>query len=108
MPECAFCEHVGKLSSEHIVSQWLSKLFPGPITVKYGSGGNIPEEFQTDSMDYKAKVVCKKCNETWMSDIESKHAKPVLTPLVTGQSGIPIDKTSAHSLAIFAFKTAIV
>jgi len=40
-------------------------------------------------MDWKVRVVCEKCNNTWMSDIEHNHAKPVLTPLVTGQMNIP-------------------
>jgi hypothetical protein len=96
MPQCAFCDHTGKLSSEHIVSEWLSKLFPGPIRAKYGEGGIVIKEFTTNAMDYKAKVVCEQCNNTWMSDIEEQHAKPVLTPLVTGQRGILIDKRAQN------------
>jgi hypothetical protein len=33
------------------------------------------------------RVVCKACNETWMSQIE-EAAKPVLTPLILGQAGL--------------------
>ena len=107
MGKCAFCDHEGKLSCEHIVSQWLGELFPGPITQQYVSADS-PKTFRSLAIDYKARVVCKKCNETWMSDIENDHAKPVLTPLVTGQTNIPITKESAASIALFAFKTAIV
>lgn len=107
MKECAFCEHTGKLSNEHIVSQWLADLFPGPISAHYGTGDKA-KHFITGSMDWKAGVVCKRCNETWMSKIESEHAKPVLTPLVTGELSIPIGLKEAESIALFAFKTAVI
>jgi hypothetical protein len=32
----------------------------------------------------KIRAVCKKCNETWMSNIE-EISKPVLTPLILGE-----------------------
>jgi hypothetical protein len=104
MKECAFCSHTGKLSAEHIVSAWMKPLFPGPVKARYGSG----DEFIRDSMDWKAKVVCETCNNTWMSKIESEHAKPVLTPLLTGETDVPIGLAEAHSMALFAFKTAVV
>lgn len=43
-----------------------------------------------------------------MSNIESQHAKPVLTPLITGQLDIPIGLAEAHSMGLYAFKTAVV
>jgi hypothetical protein len=43
-----------------------------------------------------------------MSDIESKHAKPVMTPLIKGENLVSIGDQEAHSLALFAFKTAVV
>ncbi|HUX44368.1 MAG TPA: hypothetical protein VMV57_06420 [Terracidiphilus sp.] len=42
-----------------------------------------------------------------MSDIEG-NAQPVLTPLITGQIGIPIDPLAARSIAMFAFDKAVV
>lgn len=61
-----------------------------------------------DRIDWTAKVVCKKCNETWMSDIESQHAKRVLTGLIDGKVDVPIGSPDARSIALFAFKTAVV
>lgn len=109
MKECAFCEHTGKLSAEHIASEWMRDLFPGRRTAWFISG-NMKEKkrFETDAMDWKARVVCENCNNTWMSNIEKEHAKPALTPLITGQMDIPIDRARAHSMALFAFKTAVV
>jgi hypothetical protein len=109
MPECAFCEHTGKLSAEHVISQWLVELFPGPVDAQiYGDKGRNSKTFSQKSIDYTAKVVCEQCNNGWMSDIESLHAKPSLTPLVTGKFDIPITPAIARSIAIFAFKTAVV
>jgi hypothetical protein len=109
MKECAFCDHTGKLSAEHISSDWMGKLFPGKITAKRFDENDAKEkEWQWNSLDFKTKVVCKRCNETWMSATENQHAKPVLTPLITGEVDIPIDLAKARSMAIFSFKTAVV
>jgi hypothetical protein len=109
MKECAFCNHTGKLSAEHITSEWMKALFPGKGLAKYIDGEtNEPTQFSTRSVDWKAKVVCEKCNTTWMNDIENEHAKPALTPLITGEVNVPIDLCRAKSIALFAFKTAVI
>src|ERR1039458_9469419 len=104
MPECAFCDHKGKLSNEHIVSEWMRELFPGKLDITFQN----KKWRTTNSVDYKAKTVCENCNNTWMSRLETEHAKPVLTPLVTGKAGVPIKLEEARSIALFAYKTAIV
>ena len=44
-----------------------------------------------------------------MSDlIENKHAKPAMSDLIIDKPGVPIDQDRANSMAIFAFKTAVV
>jgi hypothetical protein len=109
MKECAFCTHTGKLSAEHIASVWMRNLFPGKITARrYDHRTGKDSEWQWNFLDFKASVVCKKCNETWMSDIEEEHAKPALTPLITGNINIAIDKEKAHWIALFSFKTAVI
>ena len=108
MPECAFCSHEGKLSAEHLTAKWMRELFPGKKTVSYSTTGGTNREYSCEELDWKAKVVCDTCNNTWMSDIENEHAKPVLTPLITGQRDIPIGLPEARSIALFAFKTAVV
>jgi hypothetical protein len=109
MKQCAFCPHEGKLSLEHVFGDWLNPLFPGLKTFTLrSSSGEILHRSVKETIDWEAKVVCKKCNETWMSNIESKHAKPILTPLITGEVDIPINQAKAKSIAIFAFKTAVV
>src|ERR1017187_10244882 len=109
MKECAFCEHTGKLSAEHIASDWMKDLFPGRRTAWFfNRETGVRKNFDSDSMDWTAKVVCESCNNGWMSDIESHHAKPALTPLITGEMDIPINLERAQSMALFAFKTAVI
>lgn len=109
--ECAFCPESAKMSGEHIWSEWMDGLFPGPKRYNRRIAGNSAFIRSSRSLDWTAKVVCKRCNETWMSEIEGNHAKPVMTPLIRGKigkAGIEIDSPSANSLALFSFKTAVV
>lgn len=108
MPECAFCSHEGKLSAEHITGKWMRELFPGKKTVSYSTTSGINRKYACEELDWKAKVVCERCNNTWMSEIENQHAKAVLTPLITGQVDVPIRLSEARSIALYAFKTAVI
>lgn len=104
MGQCAFCTYSGKLSREHIFAKWVRDMFPGQMDAFYGN-----KKFPTKKIDWKANVVCASCNNTWMKDIEEIQAKPVLVPLITGKEiDIPITQTMARSIAIYAFKTAVV
>lgn len=108
MRTCAFCLEAAKLSAEHILGRWMNKLFHGRGKIKYVDGrGNQWEKVATE-FDWTAKVVCRACNNTWMSAIEQKHAEPVLTALIEGKEVVPISASRARSLAIFTFKTAVV
>jgi hypothetical protein len=107
--ECAFCPHEGKLSAEHVVSDWMKSLFPGKkLFTRRNRAGQIISQTIQEEIDWTAKVVCEKCNNTWMSNIESQHAKPAMTALMIGKKNVPIPQASAHSIALFAFKTAVV
>jgi len=43
-----------------------------------------------------------------MSHLESQHAKPAMRDLIVGDKGITVSQSRANSLAIFAFKTAVI
>jgi hypothetical protein len=107
MPECAFCESTD-LTKEHLFATWIDIKFAPSWTSTYTDKDYTKHTWPSVELDFQAKVVCGNCNNTWMSEIETKHAQPVITPMMVGNIGIPVDKTMAQSLAIFAFKTAIV
>jgi hypothetical protein len=110
MPHCAFCSRDATLSGEHIWSKWMRNLFTGKsfTFVSRDEKDEITKQRRTRGIDLTAKVVCKLCNETWLSDIEANHARPALTDLILGRLDIPVDKTRANDIALFAFKTAVV
>jgi hypothetical protein len=109
MALCAFCMNTAKLTGEHVNSDWMNKILRGPWTRFFNSSEGASAEHPSAKLNWKAKVVCEKCNGGWMSDIESKHASPVMGPLIEGEEiDIPITQTDAQSIAIFAFKTALV
>jgi hypothetical protein len=86
----------------------MRELFPGKKLASYSTTDGDDRQYPMEELDWKATVVCDTCNNGWMSDIEAQHAKPVLTPLITGQQEIPIGLPAARSIALFAFKTALV
>lgn len=43
-----------------------------------------------------------------MSDIEAQHAEPAMTGLIRLERSMVLDRKRVHSLALFAFKTAVV
>jgi hypothetical protein len=87
----------------------MNSLVPGKkYFVEKNRHGEIIRKWVSDDLNWKAKVVCAKCNNTWMSDIEHKHAKPALAELITGKSRVPVDLERARSIAIFCFKTAAI
>jgi hypothetical protein len=103
--ECAFCPNTADKSGEHVWSQWMDKLFAFKKTLVQ----TIPPRpaRKTAALNWTVKVVCKKCNETWMSDIESKVV-PAMTPLILGKTGINITQSQADTISLFAFKTAVI
>ena len=107
--ECAFCPTTANLNGEHIWSDWLNPLLPGRKQFNVRNDKRqIIKTWTSPELNWKAKVVCKSCNSGWMSDLESQHAKPSLSELITGKKGILIDQPRARSIALFAFKTAVV
>jgi len=82
-------------------------LFPVEKLTSHSKKG-VTREFKSKELDWKARVVCETCNNTWMSDLENNYAQPAITPLITGQRDIPIDLDKARSIGLFAFKTAVV
>jgi hypothetical protein len=76
--------------------------------IKRDLEGNIARTWNKDEIDVTAHVVCKTCNEGWMSHLESQHAKTALTDLIIGNKDLIVSHVQAQAIARFAFKTAVV
>jgi hypothetical protein len=70
--------------------------------------GKVVKEWRSPAIDLTAKVVCKSCNEGWMSSLERRHAKPALSDLILGNEVAALSQARANSVAIFAFKSAVI
>jgi len=97
-----------KLSREHVHSDWMNAIIPGTWNRVVFSSDGLHAEHDSLELNWTVNVVCETCNNGWMSDLENNHAKPILSPLIAGEMDIPITQLDAHSIAIFAFKTAII
>src|SRR5215813_678214 len=106
MRTCAFCSHSAKMSAEDVLPKWMHDLLTGNGVMRFETAQK-QWAVATPHIDWRAKVVCENCNNTWMSRIEGL-AKPVLTPLIEGDKVVPIDQSAARSIAIWTFKTAVV
>ncbi len=70
--------------------------------------GEVLKQWHAPELNLKANVVCKTCNETWMSDIEEQHARPAMADLILGKRVGAIGQKRARNIALFAFKTSVV
>jgi hypothetical protein len=111
MPACAFCHHSAKLTGEHIWSVWMGELLKIKKLrfIQRDTAGVPINTFALPGLDLKAKVVCKSCNEGWMSNMESQHARPAMERLITGvDTQFTFSHLRANRIALFAFKTAVI
>jgi hypothetical protein len=106
--ECAFCPKTAKLTGEHIFSDWMNLILPGKKRFRRYDPDGSNLEWPAPDLNLKANVVCGDCNNGWMSRLEDEHAKPAMTDLVLGKQHIPIPQSRANSVALFAFKTAVI
>lgn len=82
-------------------------LFPGKKRfTRKNEKGEIIGEWSSDKIDWRARVVCEPCNNTWMSDIENR-AKPVMSKFILGEAQT-ICQPDCDVIAPFAFKSAVI
>jgi hypothetical protein len=87
----------------------MGEYFPGQKTFRNLTNKNAPQSWKHSELDWKARVVCGECNNGWMSNLERLHAKPAMKDLTTAKGlDTPISQERANSIALFAFKTAVI
>ena len=105
---CLFCARSGSgiLSNEHVIPRWLldhldlpegDQLFQGVSSSKTNELITSPRIHS--SFNFVQGHVCQECNNGWMSRLEGL-AKPLLVPLIDGQSNI--EELSASESAVIA------
>jgi hypothetical protein len=82
---CVFCNKTdSRPSREHVLAEWISAEFPG--TTMWEMENTVKRtKFKDKQIALVTRKPCKRCNETWMSKLEST-AKPLLVPLMKGKT----------------------
>jgi hypothetical protein len=72
-PVCVFCSG-SPTEVEDVWPKWIQRLFPktSALAITGNPGTGHSGVYRTMAFDARAKVVCKKCNNNWMSDIENR------------------------------------
>jgi hypothetical protein len=108
MPTCAFCGYSGKLTGEHVLGDWLSKIGLDLDPVPHGAGplNRIGRELGVrPPFRQKVRDICGNCNHGWMSRLEVV-AQRVLTPFILGEPGM-IEAVDQGAVAAWVHKTAL-
>lgn len=105
---CIFCQKDGKLSKEHIWPDWYRSYAKPKSTDSYineihvGEGkkpSTLIEKIERNGnlITLKLRVVCEKCNNGWMSELENK-VKCLLIPIINEKT-INIDTKAQRILS---------
>jgi len=106
---CVFCGSTGKMTGEHVLGDWLSKigLPQDPVLHVTGPLNRSPRNIGIrPPFRQKVRDVCGSCNSGWMSDLEGVAGR-VLTPMIFGRAGI-IEQHEQAAIVQWATKTALV
>ena len=108
--DCLFCGASGALTDEHLYGKWLRKLgYTGEGVREIIPGdGSKPIIQRGGPFSKTLKIVCRPCNNEWMSGMETA-AEPLLAAMFnSGGSSVRLDEAAQLTLARWAFKTAAV
>ena len=64
-------------------------------------------KYPTKKIKVVAKVVCERCNNTWMSRLEDEHLKPAIENLLFSENRTTLTAKEIVAISAFAFKTLI-
>lgn len=102
--DCIFCGQRAN-TDEDIFPQWLLREV-GPQPMKAVRTGPAPRERRVKSLKLKARIVCKTCNNEWMSRLE-QAAKPILIRMLRDEQ-FYLDQAAQNTLAKWAVKMSMV
>ena len=95
MNHCIFCGPTArKITEEHIWPKWISKVLRQAGITKYDvfSSRHSPTKLlsqktrRSNILDLTAKVICTKCNHEILGELENDFAKPILKPMIQGNT----------------------
>lgn len=114
---CIFCRKKGDISKEHFWPEWLGQYLPKSsndrnISELHAAEGKFSKRLQNRTerqgnvITKKIRVVCRECNNGWMSALEEK-VKPIIVSLLQDHS-YKLNKEKINNLALWVAVKAIV
>ncbi len=117
---CIFCDNTADLSKEHIWPKWLRQYIPrypnAPDRALHSTGlswiddnGNYKSTINSrgklarpgEMADQKLRIVCERCNNGWMSQMQ-EQAKPFLVPRLQDNWSEPLGENGQRIIAAWA------
>lgn len=106
--KCIFCGERGNISKEHFWSEWLAPYIAvdatGNISEFHATEGKQPQTLQRKTerpggvVTKKIRAVCQRCNNGWMSALESSVKPTVLAVLEGRRTNLTESEVSAVAL----------
>ena len=110
LEHCIFCGEE-EVSEEHIVATWVLRAFARSRRPAPGFAGTFtaPDTLKVEAAEplQTAGVTCKRCNNGWLSLIDSDAAQ-VLKPLIRGESEVELDTAGQSAFAAWIYKCALI
>jgi len=105
---CAFCPATAEISGEHLWDDWAGRMF-GDRQYKYTRRDSKGHEttWEHNNLSPKARVVCRKCNNEWMSQV-STNAKAFIGEALCNCTRVVLHSEGIAAVAAWGFLKAVV
>jgi hypothetical protein len=107
--QCIFCGR-RPVTREHVFPAWVSALGTQSGSVLHTlTRDNDTETYRFPAegrLQFKAKVVCRRCNNEWMNDLD-RRVEPLLRPLAAGEARTFTEEKDVELIAAWGTKMAI-
>lgn len=98
------------MTEEHLIAFWAHRAFAKKRKPTDNFRATIKDSalrLQDGDADVTAKVLCRTCNNGWVSRLDNAAAQ-VLRPLIRGQREVTLDRAGQTAAAAWIYKTALV
>lgn len=110
LDECIFCGD-SDMTEEHLIAAWVLRAFHRQRRPDPGFSGGFtgPHQMRLSPEEpiSTAKVVCRSCNNQWLSVIDNAAAE-VLKPLIRGDDTVTLDEGEQAVFAAWIYKCALI
>jgi hypothetical protein len=105
---CAFCPEKSDMTLEHIWDAWVGEaLGPKKYTMMRKESDGTILKWPSSKLAWKTRVVCGKCNNTWMSELVNK-TKTIAKDMILEGHDTTLREADIATISAYAFMKSIV